>query len=334
MPLPDHRYDSTLDLARLPWFELRDGRLRLREGLGPVIDAHTHLALNYLPFSRVDLLAEGPPARHFLPASRPLDLDIYVNQNLTGADIDAIHRNVVPPHRAPQWPTHTLPNLLAEMDEIGITHSVLLPVDYPLLSRNARRYLRVTRGQERIVCFGSVHPFQPGLRRHLDRQIGWGARGIKFHPGAQVVETCHPRAMKLYRLCGERDLPVFWHCGPVGIEPEGLRRRCQVEGYRAAIEENPGTTFVLGHSGALQMDVALDLAAQNPNAWLDLSCQSVSNVARMLEEADTDRILHGSDWPFYHQGIGVAKVLLATEGRPELRSRLLWGNAARLLGIG
>jgi hypothetical protein len=332
---PEHptRFDSTLDLAELPWFELTGGRLRLREGLGPIIDIHTHLALNYVPWSKVDLLAEGPPARHFLPLGRPLDLDVYVNKNLTGADVANIKANVVPPHRAPDWPTHTLPNLLMEMEQSAITHSVLLPVDYPVLSRNARRYLKVSKGEGRIVCFGSVHPFQPGMRRHLDRQVKLGARGIKFHPGGQAVPPSHPRAMKLYRLCGERDLPIFWHCGPVGIDTEGMSRRCQVEGYRAAIEENPDTTFVLGHAGALQMDVALELCASYPNTWLDLSCQSVGNIAKMLDDADSTRILHGSDWPFYHQAIGVAKVLMVTQDQPELRARVLWGNAARLLGI-
>ncbi len=331
--LPDTRFESTLDLARLPYFELRDGRLRLADGLGPVIDVHTHLALNYVPGMRVDLLAEGPPADHFLPLGRPLDLDIYVNQNLTAADIDVIRDNLVPPHRAPHWRTHTLPNLLREMHELGITHSLLLPVDFPLLSRNAQRYLRATRGCDRIVCFGSVHPLQLGIGWRLDRQLKAGARGIKFHPGGQLLPPSHPRAMKLYRACGHRGLPVFWHCGPVGIEPEGARRRCQVEGYREAIEQHPGTTFVLGHSGALQMEVALDLAETYPNTWLDISCQSVGNLRRMLEVADTSRVLHGSDWPFYHQAIGVAKVLLATEGKPELRHDVLWGNAARLLRL-
>jgi len=41
----------------------------------------------------------------------------------------------------------------------------------------------------------------------------------------------------------------------------------------------------------------------------------------------------GSDWPFYHQVVPIAKVLLATEGQPEVRRRVLWENAARLFGL-
>jgi len=51
----------------------------------------------------------------------------------------------------------------------------------------------------------------------------------------------------------------------------------------------------------------------------------------LLAEGDTDRIVFGSDWPFYHPVLPLAKVLIALEGRPEVRSKILHDNAARLL---
>ena len=53
----------------------------------------------------------------------------------------------------------------------------------------------------------------------------------------------------------------------------------------------------------------------------------------MRIEADPDRIVHGSDWPFYHPAISVSKILIATEDRREIRHKILWKNAARLLKI-
>jgi predicted TIM-barrel fold metal-dependent hydrolase len=103
--------------------------------------------------------------------------------------------------------------------------------------------------------------------------------------------------------------------------------------YERAIVENPRTTFVLGHAGALQMEEALALAKRYTNVYLETSCQSLGNVKRILDEGPGDRILFGSDWPFYHQAIPLAKVLLASEGRPALRRQVLWENAARLFGI-
>jgi len=171
------------------------------------------------------------------------------------------------------------------------------------------------------------------MERQLARQQELGIRGLKLHPMAQIVAPDDPRALRLYRRAGELGLPVLFHCGPVGIEPPHGRRLCQVERYRKAVEHCPETTFLLGHSGALQMEEALAHAQRYDNVWLEISCQSVTNVRRILAEAPPERIVFGSDWPWYHQAIPLAKLLMATVDRPELRRAVLWDNAARLLGL-
>ena len=82
------------------------------------------------------------------------------------------------------------------------------------------------------------------------------------------------------------------------------------------------------------MDQALAYAKQHSNVYLELASQSVTNVKRILDEAPIDRVMMGSDWPFYHQATSLAKVLIATEGRSaEVRSSVLHDNAARLFGL-
>jgi hypothetical protein len=124
--------------------------------------------------------------------------------------------------------THTVPNLTREMGELQVAQSVLLPIDWPALSDNATTWLDAIRGDQRLIGFGSVHPYTRHVEEKLDRQIALGARGIKVHPAVQLVRPDDGRAMKLYKLCGERDIPVFWHCGPVDIEPPSgaTSRRC------------------------------------------------------------------------------------------------------------
>jgi predicted TIM-barrel fold metal-dependent hydrolase len=56
-------------------------------------------------------------------------------------------------------------------------------------------------------------------------------------------------------------------------------------------------------------------------------------MRQVIEEADLDRIVFGTDWPFYHHALPLAKVLILTEGRPALRRKILHDNAARLLGL-
>jgi len=83
--------------------------------------------------------------------------------------------------------------------------------------------------------------------------------------------------------------------------------------------------------------MGLQLAQHYPNAYLEIASQSLTNVRRVLEEGPPDRILFGSDWPFYSAAMPLAKVLIATAegtgGDPSRRAALLYENAARLFGV-
>ncbi len=328
------RFDSVWELATLPWFERRDDELVCTETLGPVVDAHTHLAQAYLRPMSVDL-ERACTMRHYLPLARPLELDCYINKNLTPTDLTEMKRDVS--LRAATAgglrATHTAPNLIREMNGLGIRHSVLLAIDWPALSANTKVYAQVADKHPELILFGSIHPWTPFLESRLREQRALGIRGLKLHPMAQIVAPDDPLALRLYRLAGRHELPVIFHCGPVGIEPIHGRILCQIQRYRRAIERCPDTVFLLGHSGALQMEGALALAQEHENVWLEISCQSVTNLRRILAEAPPDRIVFGSDWPWYHQAIPLAKVLMATEDRRDLRRAVLWENAARLLNL-
>jgi predicted TIM-barrel fold metal-dependent hydrolase len=333
--MPETRFESVYDLARLPYFEIRDGRLVLADAsLGPIIDAHAHLAMAFVLPLQVDLLRETPETEHYLPMERRLDLDVYINRNFTEGDLRRLKRDLTFASLTGKGlrATHTIPNLLRDMRGLAVAASVLLPIDYPVLSQNATATLTAARGRSDLIVFGSVHPFARDLAGKLDAQVALGAKGIKVHPNVQMVPPENARAMRLYRLCGERKLPVFFHCGPVGIEPWLGRRLTQVRRYERPIAENPETVFILGHSGSLQMDEAIALAQRYPNVYLELASQSLGNVRRLLEAVPEERILFGTDWPWYHQAIGLAKVLIATVGPSELSRKVLYANAARLFG--
>jgi predicted TIM-barrel fold metal-dependent hydrolase len=334
--MSETRFSNLLDLARLPYFEVKDGALVLADAaLGPAIDVHTHLALAYVRRMSVDLGREWPETEHYLPPERAIDLDVYANRNFTPEDLRRLNRDLtlLSVTAGGMRRTHTLPNLRREMGGLGVRQSVLLAIDFPVLSDNAGAWLEAARGAKDIVVFGSVHPFRRGVERELDRQVALGARGIKVHPAVQNVRPDMDAALRLYRACARRGLPVFFHCGPVDIEPPLGRWLSQVRFYERGIAECPETTFVLGHSGALQMPEALALARRYPNVWMETSSQSLSGVRRVLAEGPPDRLTFGSDWPFYPVAVPLAKVLLATEGDDALRRAVLHGNATRLLGI-
>jgi predicted TIM-barrel fold metal-dependent hydrolase len=330
------RFDNLLDLARLPYFEVREGRLILADpALGPVIDCHTHLALAYGRRPTVDLRAETASIELYLRADKAIDFDVYMNRNFAPHDLRAIEHDMTREAFGPRGmrATHTLPSLLRHMQDVGVTQSVLLPIDFPFLSRNSERWLDLTAGEDAVICFGSVHPYSRDLRARVAQLARMGARGLKFHPAVQLVGPDHRRAMKLYRACAEHRLPILFHCGPVDIETRIGRRLCQVRRYERAIAENPDVDFVLGHAGALQMEEAIGFARKYANVYYEIASQSLPAVERLIDMLPEGRLMMGSDWPFYHPAIGIAKVLLATERAPTARRAVLHDNAARLFRL-
>jgi predicted TIM-barrel fold metal-dependent hydrolase len=59
----------------------------------------------------------------------------------------------------------------------------------------------------------------------------------------------------------------------------------------------------------------------------------VTLLDEIIRRVGSDRLLFGTDWPFYHLAATLAKVLIVTEHRPAVREAILRNNALRLLGI-
>ena len=334
------RFDSILDLARLPWFQVEGGnRLVLApdavDEVGPIVDMHTHLAMGFFRRLRVDLHQETPTTAYYLPLTLPVDLDAYSNTNFDKSSLFAMKADVSVLGLTAQGmrTTHTAPNLLRDMRALGIVRAVVLPFDLPVGARNADTTLAATSRYPELLPFGSVHPFDRRIGERLTAQKAAGAHGIKLHPNGQFIAPDHPRTVHLCGRCGGHGLPVLFHCGPVGIEPKAAERRSQVERYERTIAENPDTTFVLGHSGALQHQVALRFADRYPNTFFELSCLGLGALREVLAAVPADRLLYGTDWPFYHQSLTLARVLIATEGESALRRAILHDNAVRLLAL-
>jgi hypothetical protein len=95
----------------------------------------------------------------------------------------------------------------------------------------------------------------------------------------------------------------------------------------------PSLRFVLCHSGGLQNDIAIDIARKNKNVWLDIQGQSVGNIRSMIKELGPERLMFGSDWPFFAVASLLARVLLATEGDTTVRRMLFSENASRFWGL-
>ncbi|MHC4165224.1 MAG: amidohydrolase family protein [Planctomycetota bacterium] len=345
-PFGPQRYRGYRGLAALPWFEV-DARGVLRctvPDLPPVFDVHAHLGMSLLLAPEVDLHAHTPRVQHLLDcdAEEPgceLDLDVYINANFRPADLRALRRGAV---AQLLWgnaaaATHTIPNLLAEMDATGVAHALVLPIAFglPFGDDLTERWLDATAAagaQDRLLPAASVHPRDPERIEKLRRFAARGARAVKLHPAGQRFFADAPEAMEIYAECARRGLAVVFHAGRAGIEPGYTHQFTLMRHYEEALARHPEVAFVLGHAGARDVADAIPLARRYPNAWLGIHGQGVTRLHELIERVGGDRLLFGSDWPFYHLAATLAKVLIVTEGRPGLRAAILRGNADRLFG--
>lgn len=343
-PFGLHRYQGYRGLAELPWFELDDGRLRLVDDDVPrTIDLHTHLGMSLLFAPDFDLHARTDRVQHLLDCDGidpgcDLDLDVYINGNFTPADLRSLQLDAV---ARLLWgssasETQTLPNLLAEMDDVGVERAAVLPIAFglPFGDDLADRWLDAldaTDSPERFIRGASVHLGDDEWRAKLRAQAARGARLVKLHPAGQRYFPDDPAAMEIYEECGRLGLVVFLHGGRAGIEPAYTHQFTMMRGYEPMLAEHPNVNFVLGHAGARDVEDAMVLGRRYPNAWLGIHGQGITVLDRLTREVGPDRLLFGSDWPFYHLGATLAKVLIITEDRPEVRAAILRENAERLL---
>jgi hypothetical protein len=337
------RFRGYRGLAELPWFEpAPGGGLRLAVELPPVFDVHVHLGMALLFAPALDLGRRTQRVHYLLDcdAAEPpceIDLDVYVNSNFDAAARSRLRRELLAQglwgSRAAA--THTVPNLLAEMDALGIARAALLPIAFglPFRDRLTESWLIAVERSgagARLWPGASVHPRDPEKLVKLRGYAARGARIVKLHPAGQRCYADEPGALEIYAECERLGLPVLLHAGRAGLEPEsvlGYNLPRHLEGALAAFPRLP---FVLGHAGARDAGAVLALARAHPNAWLDVHGQAAGVLREILDALGPERLLFGSDWPWYPQALSLAKVLLVTEGRPEARRAVLGGNAERL----
>ena len=347
-PYGPHRYRGYRGLAELPFFALDPGgRLRLVDDSVPdAIDLHAHLGISVLFEPELDLQARTDRVRHLLDcdATDPgceLDLDVYVNANFDEQALRTLQWTTV---TQGLWGndfirTHTIPNLLAEMDAMRVERSVILPIVMGLpfgdeLAAKWQTAIDRAGVADRLLAGASVHPRDPDMVAQLEAAAASGARVLKLHPTVQAFYPDDEDLMAVYQAADRLGLVVFFHGGRAGIEPESRHRYALPRHYEAAFSSFPSLPFVLGHAGARDGEAMLELGLRYPNVWFGIHGQGLSHLDQMIRRTGGERLLFGTDWPFYHLAASLAKVLIVTDDprRAGIRHAILRGNAERLLG--
>lgn len=343
-PWGELRFRGYRGLAELPYFELdRNGELRLTvEGLPQAIDFHAHLGMNLLFAPEIDLLQRTPRIQYLLDCDRDmpgceLDLDVYINSAFSEEMHGELESEITNQlfFGSDAAATHTIPNLVDELDRVRFGQAVILPIalGLPFGDRLTEVWLEAigrSERRDRLVPFASVHPSSAAAPARLREFAARGARGVKLHPEMQRFFPDADGTMAVYAECERLGLPILFHAGRSGIEPEFMRKYALIRRWEAPVRDFPRVQFVLGHAGARDVDDAIALARANDNVWLEITGQGVTKLDEILQKVGPEKLVFGSDWPFYPLAATLAKVLLVTEKRQEARAAILRTNADRI----
>ena len=339
-------YMGLRGLAKYPFFEMTDnGLLRLTvDGLEGGIDGHTHLALNSFAGGEPDLLKSYPHTQYYLPPDIQTSLYVYANQNNSREEKKAMGRIIMKSvllGGSPVTDTHTIPNLLLEMDLLGIEKAVVLPVHcgWPFNDDMTERYIEAiyrSGKQDRFILCGSVKPTLEDAVQSVEDYKAKGLRGIKMHPNFARFYPNDKSAWPVYDACDKLNLPVLIHSGRTGYKEKrtfGMKLYTEdyadIQNFEEPIAAFPSVRFVLCHAGALQNEQALQIAKNHKNVWLDIHGQGVHRIQAMISELGPERLMYGSDWAFYPGATILARLLIATENDLIVRRMIFSDNARR-----
>ncbi len=228
-----------------------------------------------------------------------------------------------------------IPNLLHDMSRYQITRSVVLPIEYPDHIARSDHVLRACQRIPHLIPFCSVHPRDSGCIEKMHTYINRGAKGLKLHPNFQRIQPTEQTLCDLYTEYEGYHLPVIFHSGLTGRESRFRRGRAysSLECFGEIPPRFPEMPVVLAHAGITQYRQAIALAQRYENVYLEISGQPARHIREAIAALGVDRIVFGSDWPFWPQSYALQAVRDAVEGDETAERHILAQNALKLLQL-
>jgi hypothetical protein len=172
----------------------------------------------------------------------------------------------------------------------------------------------------------------------------FGIKGIgELNPARQKFFPNDEAFYPIWETCQDLGIVVMFHMGFAGAgagKPGGMGYK--LDAVRAipylddVAADFPELQVIHAHPGWPFHHEALAACWHKSNFWIDLSGFAPryfpEEVVRYANSLIQDRVLFGTDWPV----IGIDRWLTEFEEldmKPEVRSKILLGNARRLLGL-
>ncbi len=166
-----------------------------------------------------------------------------------------------------------------------------------------------------------------------------GARGIKLHPPVQRLDLDDRAIWPIFETCARLGLVIVSHSGP---SRDGSRRGTP-ESFRSVLAAFPTLRIVLAHMGGQSWRQLPAIARDYPTVHFDL-CEIIewlgatqaptrAELAELIRTVGPDRVMMGSDFPWYDIDRSVDLVLDLPGLSMAERHAILGENAARFFRL-
>jgi len=220
------------------------------------------------------------------------------------------------------WDTDaSLSRYIRRAREAGITRTVLFPAFNSNYREANHRVARiVASAPERFTGFAMVHPTRDGGR--IASIVAEAVRAHRFR-GLKVHRHDARITREICDVARAFGLPVLY----------------DVMGETSAVEllatEYPDVTFVIPHLGSFSDDwrahvAVIDQLVRYPNIYTDTSgIRRFDYIVEAIRRAGAGKVIFGSDGPWLHPGVELAKIRLLGLS-PADAAQVLGGNFLRL----
>ncbi|MDR2693252.1 MAG: amidohydrolase family protein [Chitinispirillales bacterium] len=229
----------------------------------------------------------------------------------------------------------TVGGLIESMRASGVGKSVALPV-----ATKPSQVSTINRGCAdtgsacpEIIQFGAMHPEMEGFEAEIDFLSVNGIKGIKLHPEYQYSYVDDPKAFPMYEKLASAGLIVVFHSGK---DPGPFTNDHAMPPALRKVHENfPALKMVAAHLGGWMVWKEVEETLAGLDIFFDTSAiyglLSPEDFVRICRKHGPEKILFGSDSPWYGQGESVEWIKRSGLSDAEIEA-VFHVNAEKLLG--
>ncbi|MCL2527543.1 MAG: amidohydrolase family protein [Defluviitaleaceae bacterium] len=228
-------------------------------------------------------------------------------------------------------PRNMAEDMIANMDALGVASaciSALAAIQGDYKRGNDITIDAVTRYPGRFHGFVVINPsYTDDIVHELERCLKVDdMRGIKIHPAGHGFMPDHKYYNAVYETADKYSLPVLIHTwGSMDVAAVGN-----------IAPRYPNANLIMGHSGADSrgMEAAIDLVNKYDNVYGDLAISLAyeGNVEWFVKEIGAEKVLYGTDMPFFSPSPNLGRVAMADISDAE-KKNVLGLNIKKLLRV-